>query len=96
MLNDNALHFSVKTRLSLSKDPTIELSTICKDSEGISSTIFRKVIRLEDQAIRAALIKLGWTPPAPGTHVWNEDKICVLCGHSKVYFDNTGVVCPEN
>lgn len=41
-----------------------------KDSER---TFIRKVMDLEEQAIKDALIKLGWTPP-PLLHI--EGKIC--------------------
>lgn len=46
----------------------IEVVTEQNDGFGNVHTIARKVIRLEDAAVREALIKLGWTPPGESTN----------------------------
>ena len=41
----------------------IKQSTVLMDDGKIISTMASRVVRLEEQGVRDALIKLGWTPP---------------------------------
>ena len=34
-----------------------------QEFQGVREVLFREVVRTKDEAIREALIKLGWTPP---------------------------------
>jgi hypothetical protein len=47
---------------------SIRLDEVTDDSmglEGLTARFHTTIIRTRDQATRAALIRLGWTPPAP-------------------------------
>lgn len=46
-------------------DGKIELKTEFTGGDGLSSQLTRRVIDTEEQAMRDALIALGWTPPMP-------------------------------
>lgn len=39
-------------------------STIFNECMGVKEEIIRQVIKMQDEQVRQALIKLGWTPPA--------------------------------
>lgn len=42
----------------------LHISTLIKsDIENLTDRVTRKVLHLEESAIKEALIKLGWTPP---------------------------------
>lgn len=46
-------------------DGKIELKTQFTGSGDLVDTLARRVIDTEEQAVREALISLGWTPPGP-------------------------------
>ena len=41
----------------------IKQSTVLMDDGKIISSMASNIVRLEEQGVRDALIKLGWTPP---------------------------------
>jgi hypothetical protein len=41
----------------------IKQSTLLKDGDEVISSVVSNIIRLEEQGVRDALIRLGWTPP---------------------------------
>lgn len=54
---------SVKVECNFNPDE-IHLTTVMTDMHGIENSFAHGVMRLREQAVRDALIALGWTPPA--------------------------------
>lgn len=57
---------NVGHRVTLSIDETAELFTLRTEplaQDDIFAQHLLHVVRLQDQLVRAALVKLGWTPP---------------------------------
>ena len=54
------MEYTVETQFN---KELIKQSTILMDDGKIISTMASNVIRLEEQGVKDALIKLGWTPP---------------------------------
>ena len=53
-----------KIDATLHGNQTLELTTSCKSPvTKMTEQISREIINFQDEAIRKALIKLGWTPP---------------------------------
>ena len=57
------MEYKIETKFS---KEMIKQSTILMDDGKTISTMVSNVIRLEEQGVRNALIKLGWTPPTTG------------------------------
>jgi hypothetical protein len=55
------MNAEIKVETRFTKD-MIEVSTL-SDMDGMHSVIVRRVIELQDLAVRQALIALGWRPP---------------------------------
>jgi hypothetical protein len=62
------MEYTVETKFN---KETIKQGTILMDDGKTISTIASNIIRLEEQGVRDALIKLGWTPP---TEIKKGDK----------------------
>lgn len=54
------MEYSVETKFS---KEMIKQSTTIKDGDRVINSVVSNIIRLEEQDVRDALIKLGWTPP---------------------------------
>lgn len=54
------MEYTVETKFN---KELIRQSTVLMDDGKIISEMASNVIRLEEQGVRDALIKLGWTPP---------------------------------
>ena len=54
------MEYTVETKFN---KEMIKQSTVLMDDGKIISTMASNVIRLEEQGVIDALIKLGWTPP---------------------------------
>lgn len=50
-------------QVRLTQQGNIEIETHMVGIDGIAHTISRKLVELENEAVRSALIALGWTPP---------------------------------
>ena len=62
------MEYTVETKFN---KELIRQSTVLMDDGEIISTMAGNIIRLEEQGVRDALIKLGWTPP---TEIKKGDK----------------------
>lgn len=67
-MNRNFVGYTVDTSLNPGAG-VAEIITSFTSFDGMKEEITRRVIKTEDQAIRDALIALGWTPPAPSNPV---------------------------
>ena len=59
------LKYQVETKVDLSNDLIVQdvLVNDLWDREGKMKVLYTNVLRMQDEGIRDALIKLGWTPP---------------------------------
>ncbi len=53
-----------KVETEIEKSNIIQSIKLYDDISELVTTISRRIINTEEQQIREALIKLGWTPPA--------------------------------
>jgi hypothetical protein len=54
------MEYSVETQFDKN---LIKQSTVLSDGDGVVSSVVSNIVRLEEQGVREALMKLGWTPP---------------------------------
>ena len=54
------MEYTVETKFN---KEMIKQSTVLMDDGKIISSMASNIVRLEEQGVRDALIKLGWTPP---------------------------------
>lgn len=58
---------SIKVNTTINKDSILQhtyFDVEDRDLNSVQNTLCRQVINLQEQGVREALIKLGWTPPA--------------------------------
>ena len=54
------MEYKIETKFS---KEMIKQSTILSDGDNVISSVASNIVRLEEQGVKDALIKLGWTPP---------------------------------
>lgn len=54
------MEYTVETKFN---KELIKQSTVLSDGNSVISSVVSNIVRLEEQGVRDALIKLGWTPP---------------------------------
>lgn len=60
----NAISVSITPRIVDAETFALHEETTCTDTLGVAITTFtEQVMNLREEAVRAALIALGWTPP---------------------------------
>lgn len=63
------LGYKVKT--SLMEDGNL-LQEVDHVVNGMATNMLRQIVMLQDQQIHAALVAMGWTPPAAVSHSQNQ------------------------
>lgn len=58
-------NFKVDVDAKVFSNGEISLETRLPGADSLRGIVHRRIIQTEDQVIREALIKLGWTPPEP-------------------------------
>jgi len=61
-LQAHEMHYAIQARLTDAGN--ILIDTKHNDLDGIMRSVSRKLVDMENEAVRAALVELGWTPPA--------------------------------
>lgn len=61
----------IEVKTDVTADGNIDQRVIAKFPSGGELSMMRNILRLQDEGIRDALIKLGWTPPT----LINKDQV---------------------